>query len=61
MVWKEPGKDKDPWEVGSHAAPDLDKLVGDLHKRFSGLFRRRRRGRQRHALLLWLVPVALLG
>lgn len=61
MVWKEPGKDKDPWEEGSHAAPDLDKLVGDLHKRFSGLFRRRRRGRQRHPLLLWLMPVALLG
>lgn len=61
MVWKEPGKDKDPWEEGGRSAPDLDKLVGDLHKRFSGLFRRRRRGRQRHPLLLWLVPAALLG
>lgn len=61
MVWKEPGKDKDPWEDGGQAAPDLDKLVGDLHKRFSGLFRRRRRGRRRHRLLLWLVPAALLG
>jgi len=60
MVWKEPGKDKDPWE-DSQSAPDLDKFVGDLHKRFSGLFRRRRRGRQRHRLLLWLVPAALLG
>ncbi|HET7176078.1 MAG TPA: FtsH protease activity modulator HflK [Gammaproteobacteria bacterium] len=60
MVWKEPGKDKDPWEEGSQP-PDLDKFVDDLHKRFSGLFRRRRRGRQRHPLLLWLVPAALLG
>lgn len=61
MVWKEPGKDKDPWEDGGQAAPDLDKFVGDLHKRFSGLFRRRRRGRHRHRLLLWLIPAALLG
>ncbi|HEV2321363.1 MAG TPA: FtsH protease activity modulator HflK [Gammaproteobacteria bacterium] len=61
MVWKEPGKDKDPWEEGGQASPDLDKFVGDLHRRFSGLFRRRRRGRQRHRLLLWLTPVAFLG
>lgn len=56
MVWKEPGKDKDPWGDGGQGSPDLEKLVGDLHKRFSAIFGRRRRGR--NWVLLWLIPLA---
>ena len=61
MVWKEPGKHKDPWEEGGQDSPDLEKLVGDLHKRISSIFGRRRRGRGRQRAILWLVPLALLA
>ena len=56
MVWKEPGKDKDPWGEGGPGSADLEKLVDDLHRRFSSVFKRRRRGRNRTAL--WLIPLA---
>lgn len=58
MVWKEPGKDKDPWEEGGEGSADLEKLVGDLQRRFSSVFRRRRRGPNR--VVLWLIPLAAL-
>ncbi len=61
MVWKEPGKDKDPWEQGGQGSPDLEKLVDDLHKRFSSVFGRRRRGRGRNRSALWLIPLALFA
>jgi modulator of FtsH protease HflK len=62
VVWKEPGKDKDPWEDGGQGSPDLEKLVDDLHKRFSAIFgRRRRRGRGRNRVFLWLIPLAVLA
>lgn len=57
MVWKEPGKDKDPWQDGAQGSPDLEKLVDELHKRFSSFFGRRRRGRNR--AILWLIPLAV--
>lgn len=59
MVWKEPGKDKDPWQDSGQGSPDLEKLVEGLHKRLSSVFGRRRRGRGRHRVLLWLVPLAV--
>jgi len=60
VVWKEPGKDKDPWEEGGQGSPDLGKLVDDLQRRLSSAFsRRRRRGRNRG--LLWLIPLAVFG
>jgi modulator of FtsH protease HflK len=55
MVWKEPGKDKDPWDQGGQGSPDLEKLVQDLHRRFDSLFRRRRRHRGHD--YLWLIPL----
>jgi modulator of FtsH protease HflK len=58
VVWKEPGKDKDTWEEGGQGSPDLEKLVDDLQRRFSSLFRRRQRGRGRSPAALWLVPLA---
>ncbi len=62
MVWKEPGKDKDPWQDGGQGSPDLEKLVDDLHKRFSSLFgRRRRRGRGRNHVFMWLIPLAIFA
>ena len=59
MVWKEPGKDKDPWGGSGQGSPDLEKLVDDLHKRFSSFFGRRRRGRGRNHALLWSIPLAV--
>jgi membrane protease subunit HflK len=60
MVWKEPGKDKDPWE-GDTQSLDLERFLEDLHKRFSSVFRRRRRGRGRSPALYWLIPCAALA
>ena len=62
MVWKEPGKDKDPWESGEHRTPDLDKLVENLQRRLNSLFgtgRRRGRRKQSHPVL-WLLPLMLV-
>jgi len=56
MVWKEPGKDKDPWDNGGQNSPDLEKLVQDLHQRFNSLFSRRHR-RGRSYAYLWLIPL----
>ena len=56
MVWKEPGKDKDPWDEGGEGSPDLERLVRDLHHRFDSLFRRRRRRSHGHDYL-WLIPL----
>lgn len=56
MVWKEPGKDKDPWHDGGRGSPDLEKLVQDLHRRFDSLFRRRRRRARGHDYL-WIIPL----
>lgn len=61
MVWKEPGKDKDPWEDSGQSSPDLEKLVSDLRKRFSTIFGRRRRGRGKNRNALWLIPLAILA
>lgn len=60
MVWKEPGKDKDPWEEGGRS-PDLERFVDDLHKRFNSVFHRRRRGRGRNPAAIWLIPLAVLA
>ena len=59
MVWKEPGKDKDPWDDGGQGGPDLDKLVHDLQQRFGSLFKRRRRP-SAHPYL-WLIPVLFVA
>ncbi len=56
MVWKEPGKDKDPWDGGGQGSDELEKLVDDLQRRLTSLFKRRRRGPNRAAL--WLIPIA---
>ena len=61
MVWKEPGKDKDPWETAGSGSPDLEKLVGELHKRFSSLFGRRRRRGHPTGVLLWLIPLVAVA
>lgn len=59
MVWKEPGKDKDPWDDGGQASPDLEKLVAGLQKRFRSLLSRRRNRRIRGVTYLWLIPLLL--
>lgn len=62
MVWKEPGKDKDPWDSGEQRSPDLEKLVDSLHKRLTALFGGgRRRGRRKYnQSALWLIPLFLI-
>ncbi len=57
MVWKEPGKDKDPWSEDGNKTPDFDKFMSELQQRFSGLFGRRRRRGSNTLLHLWLLPV----
>jgi membrane protease subunit HflK len=38
MPWNEPGKDKDPWgQRNNDTPPDLDELLNNLKKKFSGL------------------------
>ena len=61
MVWKEPGKDKDPWGGDGEGSADLEKLVDDLQRRLSSVFGRRRRGRNRNRAALWLIPLAALA
>lgn len=60
MVWNEPGKDKDPWN-SKERPPDLERIVKNLHKRFSWLFGGKRGGPQRFniAILWWLLPVVI--
>ena len=41
MAWNEPGSDnRDPWGQGNgqNGPPDLDDLIKDLQKKFSGIF-----------------------
>lgn len=61
MVWKEPGKDKDPWN-SAERPPDLERMVKSLQQRLGRLFRRkpgRRPHKLRVAALWWLVPVII--
>lgn len=45
MAWNEPGNSKDPWGgKGGDGPPDLDEVVRDLQRKFSGLFGRRQGG-----------------
>ncbi|MDE2234708.1 MAG: protease modulator HflK [Gammaproteobacteria bacterium] len=58
MVWNEPGKDKDPWN-NTERSPELERLVKNLHKFFSGWFGGRSGGplHLRAATLWWLLPL----
>lgn len=41
MAWNQPGSDnRDPWGQGNgkNTPPDLDDLIKDLRKKFSGIF-----------------------
>jgi membrane protease subunit HflK len=58
MVWKEPGKDKDPWD-GERRSPELEQWLRRLQQRWSSLFGRRRRREQPTVVLWWLIPVVL--
>lgn len=60
MVWKEPGKDKDPWK-STEPPPDLERMVKNLHKRLSSLFGGQRGGQHRFraTILWWLLPVII--
>lgn len=62
MVWKEPGKDKDPWNT-TERPPDLERLVKSLQQRLGRLFGGKRgRPHQFHAAFLWwLVPVIIIA
>ncbi|MGH8398748.1 MAG: FtsH protease activity modulator HflK [Gammaproteobacteria bacterium] len=60
MVWKEPGKEKDPWN-STERPPDMERIVKNLKKRLSWLFGSKHGG-QFHfhaATLWWLVPVII--
>ena len=62
MVWKEPGKDKDPWNT-TERPPDLERMVKSLQQWLGRLFGGKR-GRPHHfhaAILWWLVPVILIA
>ncbi|MEO1575421.1 MAG: FtsH protease activity modulator HflK, partial [Pseudomonadota bacterium] len=37
MAWNEPDKDKNPWGNGSQRAPELDRIVRKLNRRFGGV------------------------
>lgn len=58
MVWKEPGKDKDPWNSSPQPA-DLERMLKNWQRRLSALFGGGRPGaHQFHATsLLWLIPL----
>ncbi len=60
MVWNEPGKDKDPWN-NTEKEPELERLVKNLQKRFSGWFGGKQGGplHLRAATLWWLLPVII--
>lgn len=60
MVWKEPGKDKDPWN-SAERSPDLERMVKNLQQRLGRLFggKRGRPHRFRVATLWWLLPVII--
>ncbi|MGH8283449.1 MAG: FtsH protease activity modulator HflK [Gammaproteobacteria bacterium] len=62
MVWKEPGKDKDPWNSTEHA-PDLERMVKNLQKKLGWLFGSKHGGQYHFhaAALWWLVPVIIAG
>ena len=62
MVWKEPGKDKDPWNT-TERPPDLERMVKSLQQRLGRLFGGRRgRPHQFHAAILWwLVPAVVIA
>jgi modulator of FtsH protease HflK len=62
MVWKEPGKDKDPWK-STERPPDLERIVKNLHKRLGWLFGGKRGGQQRFHLtsLWWLLPAMIVA
>lgn len=63
MVWKEPGKDKDPWGEDGQRSADLDKIVENMQRRLNSLFgagrRRGRRKRNQHPVL-WLLPLFVM-
>lgn len=61
MVWKEPGKDKDPWDRGEQRAPDLERLVHGLNHQLKSIFGRRRRRQARRIAYLWLAVLLLAG
>lgn len=61
MVWKEPGKDKDPWN-NAERSPDLERMVKNLQQRLGRLFGGKRGSRPhrfRAVTLWWLVPVII--
>lgn len=61
MVWKEPGKDKDPWN-SAERPPDLERMVKNLQQRLGRLFGGKRSSRPqrfRAVTLWWLVPVII--
>ncbi|MGH8377670.1 MAG: FtsH protease activity modulator HflK [Gammaproteobacteria bacterium] len=60
MVWKEPGKDKDPWNSTEHA-PDLERMVKNLQKKLGWLFGGKHGGQYHFhaAALWWLAPVII--
>jgi membrane protease subunit HflK len=62
MVWKEPGKDKDPWNT-TERPPDLERMVKSLQQRLGRLFGGKRgRPHQFHtAILWWLAPAILIA
>jgi membrane protease subunit HflK len=62
MVWKEPGKDKDPWNT-TERPPDLERMVKNLQQRLGRLFGGKR-GRPHPfnaAALWWLVPIIIVA
>lgn len=61
MVWKEPGKDKDPWGGGEQRSPDLERLVHGLNHQLKSIFGRRRRRQARLVAYLWLGALVLVG
>lgn len=62
MVWKEPGKDQDPWNTAQRT-PDLERMLKNLQQRLGRLFGGKRgRPHQFHAAFLWwLVPVIIIA
>ncbi|MGH8279171.1 MAG: FtsH protease activity modulator HflK [Gammaproteobacteria bacterium] len=59
MVWKEPGKDKDPWN-SAERSPELERVVKKLQQRLGRLFHAKPGNRPHRfhvATLWWVVPV----
>ena len=60
MAWNEPDKDKNPWGDGNQRAPELDRIVRKLNRRFGSVLGGGGKGSGNGPMLLFGLVVAVL-